>query len=76
MWVSWAAAMHLGLEPEALFHADGYKGRSAGLLMSFSLGVCPGAYGLSQIGMTLVGDAALATGAAPYPAMSCWLRSA
>ena len=73
---SWAAAMHLGLRPEALFHADGYKGQSAGLLMSFSLGICPGAFGLAQIGMTSVGDAARTAGAAPYPAMSCWLRQA
>jgi hypothetical protein len=71
---SWAAAMHLGLAPEALFHTDGYKGQSDGLLMSFSLGVCPGAYGLAQLGMTLIGDAARAAGTAPYPAMLCWLR--
>jgi hypothetical protein len=73
---SWAAALHLGLAPEELFHADGYKGQSAGLLMSFSFGVCPGAFGLAQAGMTAVGEAARAAGLAAYPAMSSWLRGA
>lgn len=73
---SWAASVHLGLAPEELFHPDGYQGQSAGLLMSFALGVCPGAFGLSQAGMTAVGEAARAAGVAPYPAMSCWLRVA
>lgn len=72
---SWAAAMHLGLAPEELFHPEGYKGQSAGLLLSFSLGVCPGAYGLAQAGMTAVGAAAAAAGITPYPAMRCWLRA-
>lgn len=71
---SWAAALHLGLPPEQLFHPDGYKGQSAGLLMSYSLGVCPGAFGLSQAGMTALGETALAAGVQPYPHMQRWLR--
>lgn len=69
---SWAAAMHIGLAPEELFHPDGYKGQSAGLLMSYSLGVFPGAFGLAQTGMTEVGPGVDA--AARFPAMRCWLR--
>ena len=71
---SWAATMHLGLAPEELFHSEGYKGQSAGLLLSYSLGVCPGAFGLAQAGMTLVGEAAVAAGVSPYPNMLRWLR--
>ena len=71
---SWAALLHLGLEPELLFHPEGYKGQSAGLLLSYSLGVCPGAAGLAQAGMTSVGTSAVASGVNPYPAMRRWLR--
>lgn len=69
---SWAAASHIGLAPEELFHPDGYKGQSAGLLMSYTLGVFPGAFGLAQAGMTEVG--ASADAAARFPAMRFWLR--
>lgn len=69
---SWAAAMHIGLAPEELFHPEGYKGQSAGLLMSYSLGVCPGAFGLAQAGMTAVGQEVEA--ADRYPRMQRWLR--
>lgn len=73
---SWAALTHLGLAPELLFHPEGYKGRSAGLLLSYSMGVYPGAFGLAQAGMTLIGSAASAAGVAPYPHMRHWLRQA
>jgi hypothetical protein len=71
---SWAATLHLGLAPEELFHPQGYKGQSAGLLLSYSLGVCPGAVGLANAGMTLVGEAASAARMPPYPHMHRWLR--
>ncbi len=71
---SWAALQHLGLAPELLFHPEGYKGQSAGLLLSYSLGVCPGAFGLTQAGMTLLGAPAHAAGVPPYPHMTRWLR--
>ena len=71
---SWAAAMHLGLAPQELFHPDGYKGQSAGLLLSYSLGVWPGAFGLAQAGMTLVGETAQEAGVPPYPRMRALLR--
>ena len=71
---SWAALVYLGLPGELLFHAQGYKGQSAGLLLSYSMGVCPGATGLASAGMTLVGEAARASGQEPYPRMRRWLR--
>ncbi len=73
---SWAAAVHLGLAPEVLFHPEGYKGQSVGLMLTYSQGVYPGAFGLAQTGMTLVGAAAVAAGVAPYPNMLRWLRAA
>ena len=71
---SWAALQHLGLAPEVLFHPEGYRGRAAGLLLSYSLGVCPGAFGLAQAGMTLLGASAHQAGLPPYPHMTRWLR--
>jgi hypothetical protein len=71
---SYAAIVAIGIDPEVLFHPGGYKGQSAGLLMSFALGVYPGAYGLSKSGLTLVGADAIAAGVAPYPHMIRWLR--
>ena len=69
---SWAATLHLGIPPEALFHPEGYKGQSPGLLFSYSMGVCPGAFGLSRTGMTLL--AQTAPDARLYPHMQRWLR--
>src|SRR5687767_6736510 len=39
---SYAACIHLGLDPRVVFHEKGYHGRSAGLLQNFALGVFPG----------------------------------
>ena len=36
---SYAAGLHLGIEPEVVFHEEGYKGNSKGLLINFSVGV-------------------------------------
>ncbi|MCE9685540.1 hypothetical protein LZP73_04815 [Shewanella sp. AS16] len=33
---SWAAAMHLGLAPEVLFHPHGYRGASTNLIEAFA----------------------------------------
>jgi hypothetical protein len=71
---SWAATLHLGLRPAELFHPEGYKGQSAALLLTYSLGVCPGAVGLAQTGMTLLGEGATSARLPPYPHMQRWLR--
>lgn len=71
---AYAAIVHLKLPPSVLFHAGGYHGNSAGLITTFSCGVYPGAFGLSEAGMTLIGNAAQTAGVAPYPHMSRWLR--
>jgi hypothetical protein len=72
---SFAAVVHLGLDPSVLFHPEGYKGQSSGLLLTYSAGVYPGAFGLAQAGMTLVGAQASAAGIPAYPHMTQWLRT-
>ncbi len=72
---SYAAAVRLGLDPAVLFHPEGYKGQSAGLIFSYGNGVYPGAFGLAQAGMTITGTEARAAGVAPYPSMIRWLRA-
>jgi len=66
---------HLRLPLTLLFHDGGYRGNSAGLIATFSMGVYPGCHGLVRAGMTLTGDAAAAAGVAPYPHMIRWLRA-
>jgi len=69
---SYAAALHLNLDPSVVFHKDGYKGNAEGLLMTFSFGV--------YVGLNVLEEAGMAVGAAnpgetlPFPNMIKWLR--
>lgn len=71
---AYAATVHLGLEPNILFHSGGYKGRSESLIFTFSMGVYPGANGLEKFGMTATGENARKLDVAPYPFMLKWVR--
>jgi hypothetical protein len=71
---SYAAALHLGLDPRIVFHPEGYLGRSEGLLQNFYFGVYPGLNGLIECGMALSFERARELGAKPYPHMLRWLR--
>lgn len=71
---AYAASVALGLDPAVLFHEGGYHGKSAGLVLTYALGVYPGAKGLADAGMTQVGDQARQAGVPPYPHMTTWLR--
>ncbi|MDQ3817320.1 MAG: hypothetical protein M3362_06475 [Acidobacteriota bacterium] len=71
---AYAALTHLGLEPRVLFHEGGYRGKSEGLIFTYSIGVYPGAGGLHLLGMTATGEEARRYGVAPYPHMQKWLR--
>ena len=66
---SYAAALHLGLDPSVVFHADGYKDGSSSLLENFAAGCYIGLPVLVWAGMTA------ATGARPFPFMTRWLRA-
>lgn len=72
---AWAALCHVGLEPSVLFHDGGYRGCSARLIQTFSLGVYPGASGLAQAGMTHAGPDAQRASLPVYPSMTRWLRA-
>ena len=59
---SYAAAVHLGLDPAIVFHEDGYRGGSAALIQAFTLPTPVGVPMLQWLGMTK-----------EYPAMIRWL---
>lgn len=70
---SWAAAQDLGLAPEALFHADGYKGGSDALIENFRQGRYIGVPLLEWRGMTDWQQPSAQHSATRYPAMKRWL---
>ena len=71
---SWAALKHLGLDPEVVFHPDGYRGESQWLIETFSNGGNLGVPLLQWMGFTAEPDKAEEWGLAPFPAMARWLR--
>ena len=71
---SYAAAIHLGLEPAVVFHADGYRGGSEAILENFKEGRYIGVPILQWLGMAFDEKNARELGAAAYPAMVKWLR--
>jgi hypothetical protein len=69
---SWAAALHIGIDPAILFHPSGYKGESATLLENFQAARYFGVPLLQYYGMTRQRDNG--SGAAVFPRMRLWLR--
>ena len=59
---SWAALQHLGLPPEVVFHADGYRGDAEAIIANFAAGMGPGVPMLQWRGLTT-----------SFPAMDRWL---
>ncbi|MBV8753730.1 MAG: hypothetical protein JO328_12800 [Hyphomicrobiales bacterium] len=70
---SYAAAVHLGIDPALLFH-DEYKGGGPAILRAFTDGGGFGVPMLQWVGMTLEAGRARAEEGAPYPHMRRWLR--
>ena len=70
---SYAAALHLGLDPAVVFHPAGYKGGSASLLENFAAGRYLGVPLLQWYGVTRERDDG--SGRPVYPKMSSWLRA-
>lgn len=62
---SYAAALHLGIDPAVVFHPDGYKGASSSILENFQSGHYFGVPLLIYYGLTT---------ATEYPTMRRWLR--
>ncbi len=71
---SWAALLHLDLDPRVVFHEDGYQGGSEAIISAFSQGRYFGVPLLQLWGMTFEEPRAAAVGVAPYPYMIEWLR--
>lgn len=71
---SYAAAVHLELDPAVVFHAHGYRGASEGFLDNFRHGRYVGVPLLQWMGLTLDEKNAREQGRPPYPHMLRWLR--
>jgi hypothetical protein len=72
---SYAAAVHLRLDPAVVFHEAGYRGESAALIENFQEGRTFGVPMLQWLGMTYDAVHAPAHQTAPYPHMVQWLRT-
>jgi hypothetical protein len=70
---SYAALIHLGLEPSVVFHEGGYRGWSEALIENFTQGRYIGVPMLQWIGLTADEKGAKETGVRPYPDMMKWL---
>jgi hypothetical protein len=71
---SYAAAVHLGLLPEIVFHATGYRGVAQSLIAVYRDGHA-GVPLLQWMGLTLDAKRAAEVSVQPYPHMIRWLRS-
>ena len=71
---TWAAAMHLRLDPAVVFHDEVISGNGPTLLENFSDGRYVGVPMLERWGLTTTAARAAAHGAPPYPHMLRWLR--
>ncbi|MEO8515764.1 MAG: hypothetical protein ABI426_03425 [Flavobacterium sp.] len=73
LW-SYAAAAHLDLPLDFIFHPNGYKGSSDWLIDSYKKGNFIGLPFLEWAGLTLGNDRALVENKEAFPIMQQWLR--
>ncbi len=71
---SWAAALHLGIDADVVFHPAGYRGGAASLAENYRAGSTMGVPILAMHGMTAEPHRAAERGIAAYPVMQRWLR--
>lgn len=71
---SWAAALHLGIDPAVVFHAHGYHGGGASIIENFSRGYYFGVPLLQWMEMTVEPKNAAQRGVQPFPHMLRWTR--
>jgi hypothetical protein len=72
---SYAAAVHMGLDPAVVFHDDGYQGGGSSIVENFSQGHFFGVPMLQWLGMTVEPAQSSSRGLAPFPHMLQWLRT-
>lgn len=74
---SYAACVHLGIDPKIVFHANGYKNGSDNLVNLFNNGATFGQPLLQWAGMTYcTHEQAAKFNTKPFPHMITWLRVA
>lgn len=71
---SYAACVHLDIDPHFVFHDDGYKGGGAFIIDNFREKKYFGVPMLQYAGMAVEGKNAAAARQTPYPHMIKWLR--
>ena len=71
---SYAAVVHLGLDPSVVVHADGYQDGARTMPDQFAEGNHLAVPMLQWIGLTLDERNAREEDTAPYPRMLRWLR--
>lgn len=71
---SYAAAVHLGIDPAVVFHPEGYRGASGGFLDNFRHRRYVGVPLLQWMELTLDEKNARERGLPAYPHMLKWLR--
>jgi len=71
---SYAATLHLGIDPAIVFHPDGYKGGSQSILETFAEGRYFGVPLLEWWGMTADEKKAAELKLEKYPKMIKWVR--
>jgi hypothetical protein len=71
---SYAACVHLGIDPQIVFHPQGYKGRGEGIIQSYKQGDFIALPLLQWAGMAYDEKRAKEFNALPYPNMIRWLR--
>lgn len=71
---SYAASHAIGLEPDILFHAGGYKGGGEALIGAFQGAGGPGIPMLEWFGMSSCAPNVERTGRPAFPVMTRWLR--
>ncbi len=70
---SYAAALHIGLDPAIVFHPTGYRGSSQAIMENFAAGRYIGVPILEWLGLTISQPGNEAQGVTPYPHMLKWL---
>jgi hypothetical protein len=71
---SYAACLHIGIDPKIVFHEDGYKGESEFLLQEFASGSYIGLNMLQWMGMAYDKKNAQQLNVPPYPHIISWCR--
>lgn len=71
---SYAACLHINLDPAIVFHDSGYRGQGSYILQTYNDGSYVGLPMLQYLGMAYDKKKAAELNALPYPNMVRWLR--